>query len=142
MLRVIFTLDYEIHGNGEGSPRDLMVQPTWNILNQFSKYGAKLTILADIAEILKFREYHEQYKQDDYDYAAIVRQLQSAVVTGHDVQLHLHSSYMKAQYTNGYWKQNYDEYEFASLPYPRLHELIKTGKAFLEDLRSAFPGGL
>ena len=54
MLNVIFTIDYEIHGNGEGSPHELMVEPTRRLLDLFEKYGAKLTIMADVAEILKF----------------------------------------------------------------------------------------
>ena len=56
MLRIIFTLDYEIHGNGDGSPLALMVEPTNRLFNLFDEYGAKLTIMADVAEILKFKE--------------------------------------------------------------------------------------
>ena len=57
MLQVIFTLDYEIHGNGEGCPRELMVEPTRRMLELFDQFGAKLTIMADIGEILKFKQY-------------------------------------------------------------------------------------
>ena len=57
MLNVIFTLDYEIHGNGEGCPSELMVEPTRRMMDLFDRYGAKLTIMADVAEILKFKEY-------------------------------------------------------------------------------------
>ena len=49
VVRVIFTLDYEIHGNGEGCPYELMVEPTARLLRLFDAYGAKLTIMADIA---------------------------------------------------------------------------------------------
>jgi hypothetical protein len=35
-------------------------------------YGAKLTILADVAEILKFKEYAKTREQDEYHYAAIL----------------------------------------------------------------------
>lgn len=134
MFHVIFTLDYEIHGNGQGSPRDLMIRPTWDLLNQFNKYGAKLTILADVAEILKFREYYEEHGQDDYHYGEIVRQLKHAVVTGHDVQLHFHSSYVEAEYTHNHWKQNWEEFDLASLPYSRICDLINMGKKFLEEV--------
>jgi len=71
MLNVIFTLDYEIHGNGEGCPYELMVEPTRRMLDLFDEYGAKLTIMADVAEILKFKEYKEQRGRDDYHYEAI-----------------------------------------------------------------------
>src|ERR1035441_4135851 len=96
VVRVIFTLDYEIHGNGEGCPYELMVEPTARLLHLFDAYGAKLTIMADIAEILKFKQYADQHGKDDYHYRDIAAQLQTAVRGGHDVQLHIHSSYFNA----------------------------------------------
>jgi len=64
MLKIIFTSDHEIHGNGAGSPYGLMVEPTYRMLEQFEPFGAKLTIMADVAEILKFREYYQTTGQD------------------------------------------------------------------------------
>src|SRR5690242_5223756 len=54
MLRVIFTSDYEIHGNGEGAPQALMVDNTHRNLQLFDEFGARLTIMADVAEIERF----------------------------------------------------------------------------------------
>jgi|WetSurMetagenome_2_1015567.scaffolds.fasta_scaffold41210_2 hypothetical protein len=134
MFRVVFTLDYEIYGNGEGSPLSLMVAPTNKILDLFDQYGAKLTIMADFAEILKFKEYLNNYDRDDYYYNAIAEQLKHAIKTGHDVQLHVHSSYLNATYENGRWKQDWSEYNLAGLSYKRIEETIRMGKSFLEDL--------
>ena len=63
MLRIILTLDYEIHGNGEDYPHDLMIEPTTRLLRLCDKFGAKLTIMPDVAEILKFKEYKEKNSQ-------------------------------------------------------------------------------
>jgi hypothetical protein len=134
VLKAIFTLDYEIHGNGEGCACSLMVEPTDRMLRQFDRYGAKLTIMADIAEILKFRAYAEEHGRDDYYYARIVTQLQDAVRRGHDVQLHIHSSYFNAKHENGCWAQDWTEYNFAGLSLDRLREVIGLGKEFLETL--------
>ena len=111
MFNIIFTSDYEIHGNGEGSPMELIVEPTSRMFELLDKYDAKLTIMADIAEILKFKEYYERTGSDDFYYKPIIEQLKYAIQTGHDVQLHVHPSYLKAEYRNGSWKQNYDEYD-------------------------------
>ena len=54
--------------------------------------------MADVAEILKFKEYKEQFGRDDYHYEAIADQLREAIRRGHDVQLHLHSSYFNARH--------------------------------------------
>jgi hypothetical protein len=134
MLSAIFTLDYEIHGNGDGSPWDLMVEPTARMMGLFESYGAKLTIMADVAEILKFKEYKEQVGRDDYFYEAIADQLRDAVRRGHDVQLHLHASYFNARHEKGRWKQDWSEYDFARLPLCRLKEIVRLGKLYLETL--------
>jgi hypothetical protein len=134
MLKVLFTLDYEIHGNGDGCPMALMVEPTNRMMSLFERYGAKLTIMADVAEILKFKEYKEQFGRDDYHYDAIVEQLRDAIRRGHDVQLHIHASYFNARFEDGRWRQDWSEYDFAGLPADRITEVVRIGKQFLEGL--------
>ncbi|MDE2402252.1 MAG: hypothetical protein KGL90_11365 [Burkholderiales bacterium] len=134
MLRVIFTLDYEIHGNGQGCPRALMVEPTDRLLRLFDEYGAKLTIMADVAEIMKFKEHKDTHGQDTYHYGAIASQLRRAIQSGHDVQLHIHSSYFNATLEDGGWAQDWSEYDFAALPYERMKWMVATGKKYLESL--------
>ena len=134
MYKVLFTSDYEIHGSGMGSPRELIVDPTTRMLDQFDRYGAKLTIMADIGEILKLKEYAERTGHDRFDWGGISQQMQRAVRTGHDVQLHIHSSYFNAKWneTKQYWEQDYAEYDLANVPYERLRHMIREGKNLLE----------
>ena len=134
MIQVIFTLDYEIHGNGDGNPKRLMVEPTDRLLRLFDEYGAKLTIMADVAEILKFKEYKDQYGRDDYCYEEIINQLRDAIKRGHDVQLHLHSSYFNAWHDGQRWVQDWSEYDFARLPYERMDWMVKVSKNYLETI--------
>lgn len=134
MLKAIFTLDFEIHGNGDGCSHALMVEPTDRMLREFDVYGAKLTIMADIGEILKFKQYAEEYGRDDYHYDEIVAQLRDAIRRGHDVQLHIHSSYFNAYYEQGRWVQDWSEYDFAKLGWERMNEMVRSGKDFLESL--------
>ena len=109
MLKVIFTLDYEIHGNGDGCPYELMVEPTERLMKLLEEYGAKLTIMADVAEILKFREYRDQTGEDKFHYEAIAGQLKDAIRQRHDAQLHLHASYFNAKYRNRRWEQDWSD---------------------------------
>jgi len=131
---LIFTLDYEIHGNGDGSPFNLMIEPTYKLLNLLERYDAKLTIFADVAEILKFKEYYEETGTDLFEYKKIVVQLQEAVKRGHDVQLHIHSSYFQAGFDGKSWIQYWPEYNMASLKYDRINEMVRTSKCFLEEI--------
>ncbi len=135
MYKVLFTSDYEIHGSGMGSPKDLVVDPTTRMLDQLDRYGGKLTIMADIGEILKFKEYAETTGNDRFHWGGISKQLQRAARTGHDVQLHIHSSYFNATWdeTAGLWKQDYREYDLANLPYERVRDMIRQGKRLLEE---------
>jgi hypothetical protein len=134
MLKAVFTLDYEIHGNGQGCPHALMVETTDRMLRQFDAFGAKLTIMADVAEILKFKQYADEHGRDDYHYNKIADQLRRAIRGGHDVQLHIHASYFNAKHENGSWTQDWSEYDFAGLKPERLNEIVALGKNYLESL--------
>lgn len=134
MLGAIFTLDYEIHGSGAGCPKKLMIEPTARLLRQFDEFGAKLTIMADVAEILRFKQYASDAHNDEFHSHAIEQQLRDAIIRGHDVQLHIHSSYFGARAIRGRWLQHWMEYDFATLPRPRMDWMIRVCKQYLETL--------
>lgn len=133
-FRILFTVDYEIHGNGHGSPRELMVEPTERMLAQLDRHGAKLSVMADMAEIERFRRHRDETGRDEFDYERIRAQLVAAVRTGHDVQLHLHPSYCESRYVDGHLEQDYAAYDLARLPYERLERMVRDGKTRLEAL--------
>jgi hypothetical protein len=133
MYNIIFSLDYEIHGNGEGSPLELLVKPTRRLLKLFNNFGAKLTIMADVAEILKYKEYYEIHNHDKFYYQEVMAQLHLAIDSGHDVQLHIHSGYFNSEYDGNKWLQNWDEYDLANLDLLLINQRIKTCKEFLEN---------
>jgi hypothetical protein len=133
MFKVIYTLDYEIHGNGDGSPYTMMIEPTYRLMKLFERYDAKLTILVDVAEVLKFKEYYNTTGVDKYKYRDIVTQLKKAITSGHDVQLHIHSSYFGAKYQKNRWLQNWETYNLAELPYAKIYEIVKICKEWLES---------
>lgn len=132
--KLYFTLDYEIHGNGDGNPMELMVEPTYRLMNLLEKYHQRLTVMADVAEILCFKRYLVETGRDDYHIAEIEEQLRDAIRRGHDVQLHVHSSYFNAQYKNGAFDQCIEEYNMAALPIERIDEMVEQCVTYLEDL--------
>ena len=134
MFRVLFTLDYEIHGNGYGSPRTLMVEPTARLMALFSRYGARLTVMADVAEILRFKRHYDETGTDYFHYESICAQLREAVRGGHDVQLHLHPSYYNSHFAGDHLEQDFAEYDLARLPPQRLTQIVREGKDWLETL--------
>ena len=131
---LLWTLDYEIHGNGDGNPMELMVEPTYRLMNLLEKYHQRLTIMADIAEILCFKRYLAETGHDDYHVAEIEAQLCEAIKRGHDVQLHVHSSYFKAVQKNGAFDQCIVEYNMAALPIERIDEMVAQCVTYLQTL--------
>ena len=129
-----FTLDYEIHGNGDGNPIDLMVEPTYRLMDMLEQYNQRLTIMADVAEILCFKRYWEQTGKDDFHVQEVEQQLCDAIRRGHDVQLHIHSSYFKAEYKDGHFDQCIEEYNMAVLSYERISEMVGMCVEYLQNL--------
>ena len=129
-----FTLDYEIHGNGDGNPIDLMVEPTYRLMDMLEQYNERLTIMADVAEILCFHRYWQQTGRDDFHVQEIEQQLCDAIRRGHDVQLHIHSSYFKAEWNGEHFDQCIEEYNMAALSYERITEMVSQSVKYLEDL--------
>ena len=132
--KLYFTLDYEIHGNGDGNPMELMVEPTYRLMTLLEKYNQRVTIMADVAEILCFKRYLSETGRDDYHVVEIEEQLRDAIRRGHDVQLHVHSSYFKAQYKNGAFDQCIEEYNMAALSIKRIDEMVGQCVTYLEYL--------
>ncbi len=131
---LIFTLDYEIHGNGDGDPLALMVEPTNRLMDLLEQYHGKLTILVDVAEVLCFKEYYEAHGEDKFSYLLIEEQLKDALHRGHDVQLHIHSSYFGSQYNGKQWSQAIENYNMAALPYSNIYGMVQQCKDYLESL--------
>lgn len=132
--RLLFTLDYEIHGNGDGDPWKLMVEPTARLMDLLEKYGRKLTIMADVAEILSFKNYYLKTGEDFFHVTQIEDQLREAIRRGHDVQLHIHSSWFKAVWNGKKWDQFIDEYNMAALTTERIDEMVGKCVHYLEGL--------
>lgn len=128
---LVFTLDYEIHGNGDGNPMELMVEPTYRLMNLLEKCHQRLTIMADVAEILCFKRYLAETGRDDYHVAEIEEQLRDAIRRGHEVQLHIHSSYFKAVHNGHSFDQCIEEYNMAALPIERIDEMVSECVSYL-----------
>ena len=132
--KLYYTLDYEIHGNGDGNSKDLIVEPTYRLMDMLERYHQRLTIMADVAEILCFKRYWENTGRDEFHVQEIEQQLCDAIRRGHDVQLHIHSSYFYAQWNGTHFDQCIEEYNMAALSYERISEMVGSSVEYLENL--------
>lgn len=139
MKNIILTLDYELYGNGSGNIYTHIIEPTYNILEIANRYDAKITFFVEVVEFWKIEE--EWLKGNKMGYEEnpindIRKQLQEAYRQGHDVQLHIHPQWVEAEYVEGNWKVNFEDWRLGGYAKDgdfSLYNLLERGKATLEQ---------
>jgi len=142
MIELIISIDYELFGNGSGDVRRDVVEPTARLLTICDRYGAKLTIMFEIGQYWAMKDIDELLRRDlGYSPAdAMETQIQHAVRSGHDVQLHLHPQWIGAEYRGRLWHLNFNRIRVSDLgsgadPAPvSLRAVFQRGKDTLEAL--------
>lgn len=144
MVQVIFTLDYEIYGNGCGSLRELVVEPTLRLAEIFARYEAPLVIFAEALEFAKIEE-----ARSDPAIGEVRRQLRELRAAGHEIGLHLHPWWANARYEEGKWHLDYSERNICAMPLTRISTIVAEAIAYLRRalddwsyVPRAFRGGL
>lgn len=129
MLEFIFTLDYEIYGDGSGSLRECVIRPAKYLLDIFKGYGYPFVVFPEVLEIEKIEEYHS-----DPDIDLVRLQLQEVLNTGNEIGLHLHSWWANAKYINGRWQLDYSQANLCNMPDYKIKEIISRGLVILRQL--------
>lgn len=144
MIQFIFTLDYEIYGNGCGSLSELVVQPTDRLAKIFSEFGVPFVVFAEAVEFAKIKQ-----AQSDPAIAEVEEQLRSLRAAGHEVALHLHPWWANARYENGAWHLDWSERNICALPAHRVREIVSMAIGWLRQALAepdfvpmSFRGGL
>lgn len=132
-IGLVFSLDYEIHGNGSGEFENWAYLPTSEMLGVLEAYGAKLTIMAEMGHYWAMKRYEDLFS---YDIGLFESQLKNAIARGHDVQLHFHPQWIDAEYRDGTWQLEFSRktIERLCLNYDEAYFYLKKGKNDLEDL--------
>lgn len=140
MFHLIISCDYELPAGGRGDVRRHMIIPTEELLSTCGRVGAKLTIMVDMAELWAFENpVNAGYATYlGYDPAGAIRQqLHSAVVRGHDVQLHLHPQWLNAVWSPPKWQLDYRHYRLTDFSQADLIGVLRRGRCDLDELASA-----
>lgn len=118
MVNLILTLDYEIFGNGSGDVVRDIIEPTDRLLDICDEHGAKLSLMFEVAEYWAFRAAEENaLLQLDYNPTELMeQQVRRAVERGHDVQLHIHTQWIGAEFKEGRWQVKSEQLSLLDLP--------------------------
>ena len=132
MLNLIFTLDYEIYGNGQGSLRDLVYEPADRLLEIFRKFNARFVAFVEAAELEMI-----QARGTDPAIDLIQQQIRDLYRDGFELGLHLHPQWYNGRYENGQWHLDYSEYNLCSLPVERIKSIVDRSIGYFRKVLGA-----
>jgi len=119
MVKFIFTVDYEIYGNGQGSILDLVYKPAGKLKSIFDKWNARFVTFVEVAEM----EVIESIGTDD-SIQLIHRQLQDFYMRGYELGLHIHPWWYNARHEDGRWLLDLSEYNLCTLRKERIINIV------------------
>ena len=132
MIECVFTLDYEIYGNGEGSLKELVYEPAERLMPIFRKHNARFVPFVEVAEL-------EMIETGGTDQAIdlVKRQIQEFHRDGFELGLHLHPQWYNGRYENGKWVLDNTEYNLCTLPKERISQIVDRAIAYLRNVLGA-----
>ena len=93
-IKIFLTFDHELPlGGVNTSYEKALFSPAERVMEIADKYGVKITLFSDILCAYRFKEWDEVGFYTPYK-----NQLQRAINSGHDVQLHIHPHWLSTQY--------------------------------------------
>jgi hypothetical protein len=126
MIEIIFTVDYEIYGNGVGSLTKLVYEPTERLRTIFNKWNARFVVFAEVAEM-------EIIEANGADPAIelLKKQLKDLLRRGHEIGLHIHPWWYNARHEKQHWTLDQTEYNLCSQPVERINQIVDRAIAFM-----------
>src|SRR2546423_1039464 len=129
MIECVFTIDYEIYGNGEGLLKELVYEPAKRLKTIFDRASAKLVVFVEAAELEKL----DALRTDP-----AIDQVQAQIKEFHqqdfEIGLHLHPQWCNAEYRDGKWSLDYNEYNLCPLSRQRIDAIVGRSIAYLRRI--------
>jgi hypothetical protein len=129
MIDFLFTLDYEIYGNGSGDLAGLVYEPGERLKEIFRKWNCRLVAFVEVAELEKIEAHGTDPAID-----RVKRQIREFYLEGHEVALHLHPQWCNARYEQGRWRLDAGEYNLCTLPQARIEEIVTGALHYLRHV--------
>lgn len=96
-IKLFLTYDHELPlGKLKTSYESSLFEPTQKVMDIANELGVGITLFTDILCAQRFYEWDKVHFYDPYK-----NQLQKALKSGHDVQLHIHPHWLTTNYKNG-----------------------------------------
>jgi hypothetical protein len=129
VIECVFTLDYEIYGNGTGALRDLVYEPGRRLSEIFRNRHVPFVAFVEVAEFERIEAYGT-----DPAIGLVQRQIKEFYEEGFELGLHLHPQWCNARYEGGRWQLDSNEYNLCALPRPRIAEIVERSLGYLRHV--------
>jgi peptidoglycan/xylan/chitin deacetylase (PgdA/CDA1 family) len=129
MIEMVFTVDYELYGNGSGTLREQVYQPTERLVAVFQELGLPLVVFVEASELQKIEE-----TGCDEAMHEVRQQIRRLHQLDHEVALHVHPQWCNARYENCSWVLDYSEYNLCTLAPERIAAIIAQSVSYLRDV--------
>lgn len=134
MLNIAITFDYELFfGENYLPAEDILFSPTAELLKLFVRTDTRATFFADVCSV----PLHQKYNIDSY-VNRFTEQIKELYKNKQDIQLHIHSHWLKSVFSNGKWEFDKDSYRIHSFGFNEkssdsVQDIIKKGKKYLVE---------
>lgn len=129
MIECVFTLDYEMYGDGTGNLRDQVYEPAVLLRDVFRQWDVPLVVFVEVAELEKI-----EASGADPVIDLVKRQIQDFYQNEFEIGLHLHPQWCNAHYDKGRWLLDYNEYNLCRLPRPRITQIVERSLIYLRHV--------
>jgi hypothetical protein len=129
MIECVFTLDYEIYGDGQGALRDLVYEPAERLKALFLRRGVRFVNFVEVAELERIED-----AASDAAIDAVKTQVRALHRDGFETALHIHPQWYNAVFARGRWQLDYSEYNLCTLSPPRIAEIVDRALCYLRRL--------
>ena len=129
MLDCIFTIDYEIYGNGEGSLKDLVYDPTQRLMNLFDSFNKKFVAFVEAVELQQMDRF-----SSDPAIALVKEQIKDLHRGGFEIGLHIHPQWFRATFRDAAWILDDREYNMCVLGKKRIAEIVNEALSFIRNV--------
>jgi hypothetical protein len=135
-IYILYSADYELYlGGNYCDEREVLINPTNDLLDIFDNLNVPLTLFADVLSFLRYREQNLFRFPEDAE-----NQLKEAIRRGHDVQSHVHPHWNFTRIEGKTYKVSGNNFLLGYLDanpeelYVKIRNLLITSKNYLTDL--------
>jgi hypothetical protein len=129
MIECVFTLDYEVYGDGQGALGELVYEPAERLRALFLRHGVRFVNFVEVAEFHRIDQVGSDPAID-----SVKRQIRELHAGGFEIGLHLHPQWCNAVYGQGRWVLDSTEYNLCTLSRPRIAHIVDEALRYLRSL--------